>query len=242
LPGSGPPCSFARVIRTGTLEAGKSNRRHLVLANGTGYWRTDFIGKPGADVDMPQAFLVEQDADSVILPHFHERDQFQVVVEGSGSLGRHEVRPVSVHYASRHTGYGPITAGPRGLWYFSLRAMTDPGAHFLPEEREKLERGPKLNLLADPVTGGDAPVEELLAPRPDGVAAWALRVPPGTEVSPPVHAGGPRYYVVVSGEMLVGNERLPRFATVFVGGNDASFEARAGGEALTVLALQYPAG
>jgi hypothetical protein len=229
------------VIATGTLEAGRSNRRHLVLANGTGYWRTDFIGKPGAEAGMPQAFLVEQDADTVILPHFHERDQFQVVVAGGGSLGRHEVSPVSVHYASRHTGYGPITAGPEGLWYFSLRAQTDPGAHFLPEEREKLERGPKLNLLADPVTAGNAPLETLLEPRADGIAAWMLRVAPGASVEPPSHQGGPRYYVVISGEMLVGGANLPGLATVFVSADETQFRATAGGAGLEVLALQYPA-
>jgi quercetin dioxygenase-like cupin family protein len=229
------------VIATGTLEAGRSNRRHLVLANGTGYWRTDLIGRPGGDKQAPQAFLVEQDPGSVILPHFHERDQFQVVVDGSGSLGRHEVRPISVHYASRHTGYGPITAGPDGLWYFSLRALTDPGARFLPEEREKLERGPKLNLLADPVTQGDARLEEVIAPRPDGIAAWMLRLAPGARLEPPAHAGGPRYYVVVSGEMLVDAALLPRLATVFVSAGETRFKASAGGAGLEALALQYPA-
>lgn len=234
------------MIRTGTVEAGKANRRHLVLANGTGYWRTDLIGKPGGEASgasagpySPQAFLVEQDPDTVILPHFHERDQFQVVVEGGGSLGRHEVKPVSVHYAAKHTGYGPITAGPQGLWYFSLRAMTDPGAHFLPEEREKMARGAKLNLLADPVSEGGAAVEEILAPRPDGIAAWMLRVGPDASMKPPA-AEGSRFYVVCAGEMIVGEERLPRLGTAFVTAEEA-FAVHAGAEGLEVLALQYPA-
>jgi hypothetical protein len=233
------------VIRTGTLEHARSSRRHLTLANGTGYWKSDFIlGQEG-----PQAFLVEQDPNTVILPHFHQRDQFQVVVAGEGMLGRHAVRPISVHYAGRHTGYGPINAGAGGLSYFSLRAATDPGALFLPESRSRMEGVRKRHLLADPSKVADAAalaarreaaIEPLLAPQPDGIAAWFLRAPPGFSVtSPEPTPKGDRFYVVATGEMAVGEQRLPALSVTFVPAAASSFEALAGTGGLEVLVLQF---
>lgn len=219
------------MIRTGTLELAQANRRHLHLANGTGYWRSDLI-VAGDDADggwRPQAFLVEQDAGSVILPHFHEENEFQVVVDGDGEFGRHPVRPVMVHYAGRHTGYGPIKSGSRGLWYFSLRAIADPGARFLPQARGEMEKGPKRQLLG-----------ETIEPQPDGIAAWMLRVPPGKPVQPPVHPGGAaRFYVVIEGELQWQGERLPRFAAAFVSGEEIH-GALAGDAGVRLLALQFP--
>jgi len=227
------------MIRTGTLDAAKANRRHHTLANGTGYWRSDLIAGSAGDTTAPQAFLVEQEADSVILPHFHVRDQFQVVVNGEGSLGRHAVRSVSVHYAARHTGYGPITSGTNGLWYLSLRPQTDPGAKFLPEARGEMQPGPRLNLLTDPVEPGSAPTQVLLEPRPDGIAAWMLHVEPGASAQPPAHPGGGRYYIVVAGEMHVGETRLPQFSAAYVTADEEDFALRAGADGLDVLALQF---
>src|SRR5438093_9977447 len=139
------------MIRTGTLEKARAERRHHILPNGTGYWRNGLIASPAEDAVAPQAFLVEQDPGTVIEPHFHLQDEFQVMVGGSGSLGRHAVQPVSVHYAGAHTGYGPITAGSDGLDYFTLRARMDSGAQFLPGARDKMQRVPKRHLLGNPV-------------------------------------------------------------------------------------------
>src|SRR5688572_22188693 len=125
------------MIRTGTLEKARAERRHLILPNGTGYWRNGLITSPPEDSIAPQAFLVEQDAGTVIEPHFHVENEFQVIVAGSGSLGRAAVEPVVVHYAGGHTGYGPISAGRDGLSYFTLRTRMDPGAHFLPGARDR---------------------------------------------------------------------------------------------------------
>ena len=166
------------VIRTCTLEEARANRRHLVLANGAGYWRSDFIrGERG-----PQAFLVEQDPNSEILTHYHEENEFQVFVKGGGTMGRSAIIPTTVHYAGRHTGYGPIHSGPQGLWYFSLRANTDPGARFLPEWRDRMEKGPKRHLMG-------ATIE----PQPDGIAAWV-----SSKNDFPARPGAARFYIDLS--------------------------------------------
>jgi quercetin dioxygenase-like cupin family protein len=54
--------------------------------------------KPPADDALhPMAFLVEKRPGAVIRPHFHQADQFQVVVAGRGMLGDHEFSDGSVH-------------------------------------------------------------------------------------------------------------------------------------------------
>lgn len=237
------------MLQFGTLAGAQANRRHLRLANGAGYWRSDLIrandgvAAGGADDATgpwrPQAFLVEQDPGSEILPHFHEEDEFQVVVEGEGRFGRHEVTPVTVHYAGRHTGYGPILSGPRGLWYFSLRARTDPGARFLPEWRDRMDRGPKRHILAAPVPADGPASATVIAPQPDGIAAWVTYAAPGRALEAPApRAAGARYYLVLSGALESGSATLPVFSAAFAGGD--GFRPTAGPEGARVLVLQFP--
>lgn len=207
------------MIRTGTLQSAQANRRHLRLANGTGYWRSDFIRTEPAEAGWtPQAFLVEQDANQTILPHYHEQNEFQVVVNGRGKFGRHDVDPVTVHYAGRHTGYGPLDAGPEGLWYFSLRARTDPGARFLPEWRDRIDRTqPKRHLMG-----------RTIDPQPDGIAAWLIEKP----MEAP--KGAARYYLVLCGEISWKNEKLPPLSVAFA---DEPFLFEGKG---SVLCMQFP--
>jgi hypothetical protein len=140
------------VILTGTLEASRANRNHRRLPNGAGFWRSELITVD----DGAQVFLVEQEPHTVALPHFHFQDEFQVFVGGDGTLGRHPVRPITVHYANRHTGYGPITAGNDGVAYMTLRARLDLGAHFLPESRRLMADVPRRNLHGAPLEPADA--------------------------------------------------------------------------------------
>jgi hypothetical protein len=236
------------MIRTGTPDAAAANRRKLRLPNGTGYFRSEFIASPFDAAPAPQSFLVEQDPDSVILPHFHVQNEFQVVVQGSGSIGRHPVRPLTVHYTGAHTGYGPITAGPGGLWYFTLRPAMDPGALFLPESRGRMQKGPKRHLLGRPLVVSEdcarrtgASCEVALAPQADGIGGWMLRIPPGGALAAPVLARGfGRFYLVASGRARVTGAMLARLATVFVTPEEEPVEVRAGAEGAEVLVLQFP--
>ncbi|MGQ0654353.1 MAG: hypothetical protein ACT4P4_19155 [Betaproteobacteria bacterium] len=234
------------MIRTGTIEKAREGRRHHVLPNGTGYWRNGLITSPGGEPVSPQAFLVEQDPNSVIEPHFHQENEFQVVVEGNGFLGRHVVEPVRVHYAGAHTGYGPITAGPKGLSYFTLRARTDSGAQFLPGARDTMQKGPKRHALGKavpPLAPADlaalrAPETiEIWPPQEDGVCAWMLRIGPNATSATPGQRDTSRYLLVIGGVLLLDGERLPRFATVFARETPA---LRAADEGVEVLVLQFP--
>jgi len=236
------------MIRIGTLEDSRRNRRKHTLANGTGYFKSELISSE-FDVPLgPHAFLVEQDADSVILPHFHVENEFQVVVQGGGSFGRHPVAPLTVHYAGAYTGYGPITAAGEGLWYFTLRANMEHGAQFLPEARDKMPRGaPKRHLLGTSAAGADcaslaaASVQTVIEPQTDGIAAWMLRIPSGTASKAPAHPGGKgRFYLVCSGTLRWEGAELGRWANVFVSAHEEPVELLAGEHGAEVLAMQYP--
>jgi hypothetical protein len=237
------------MILTGTLEKARATRRHHVLPNGTGYWRNGLIASPPEDAVAPQAFLVEQDPGTVIEPHFHLENEFQVMVGGSGSLGRHAVEPVGVHYAGAHTGYGPITAGSAGLAYFTLRARMDSGAQFLPGARDRMQRVPKRHLLGHAgrpseasalAARREAEVVTVLAPQEDGIAAWLLRLPAGSSTATPVHPGGGRFLLVIGGVLELNGERLPGLATAFVCAEEAAAPVRAGNAGLELLVLQFP--
>lgn len=236
------------MIRTGTPGEAAANRRKLTLANGTGYYKSEFIASPFGEALAPQSFLVEQDPDSVILPHFHVQNEFQVVVKGSGEIGRHKVRPLSVHYAGAHTGYGPITADSGGLWYFTLRPAMDQGALFLPESRDKMQKGPKRHVMGRPLSVSEdcarrsEPVcEEALPPQADGIGGWLLRIPPeGTLAAPSLANGLGRFYVITSGRARVTGAMLGLFATVFVTPEEEPVEVQAGAEGAEVLVLQFP--
>lgn len=231
------------MIRTGTIEKARAGRKHHVLPNGTGYWRNGLISSAPHDDVSPQAFLVEQDPNTTIEPHFHQENEFQVVVEGNGLLGRRVVEPVRVHYAGAHTGYGPISAGPKGLAYFTLRARSDPGARFLPGARDRMQKGPKRHLLAEayapanPAALVATRVVDLWEPQPDGVGAWMLRIEPDQTAPVPGHPGATRYLLVICGTLLFNGERLPRFATAFT---DEPAPLRAGDEGVELLVLQFP--
>ena len=236
------------MIRSAAIDGEQANRRHVTLPNGTGYWRSDLLISTEGDAPAPQAFLIEQDPQTLIRPHFHAQDQFQVVAEGGGTIGRHVLAPVSVHFASRYTGYGPIASSDRGLSYFTFRAVTTPHAYFLPESRDKLPDTPKRNLFSDPIPVSDTntvrarrdiAIETMLEPQSDGVAAWLWRIPPDAvhRVEAP---GADRFYLVCEGALAAPQGTLPRFATAFVSAEEPDFDIVAAAEGLELLVLQFP--
>jgi hypothetical protein len=191
----------------------------------------------------------------IIVPHFHEVDQFQVFVSGSGSLGRQAAAgPLAVHYADHHTGYGPINASAQGFSYFTLRARTDPGAVYLhkPGYRERLKPSKKRHGVADGLSLSTEPVlmsrKEIAAEKllgdldgSDGLAASLIRMGPGmTLTGPDPVATGGQHYLVVNGSLEMGGEEYAGWSTVFVPATDPALELRAGPKGLEVMLLQYP--
>lgn len=119
--------------------------RTLRLPNGGEYVKRVYVGqfeKPiTPDPLQAQIYSVGQFPGTVVDTHYHAVEQWQVFVDGSGTLGRHSALPGALHYVDRYTGYGPIVAGPRGLTYFTIRAMSDPGAQFLDRQEARAFEG-----------------------------------------------------------------------------------------------------
>jgi hypothetical protein len=204
---------------------------------------------PGAH-PQPQAYVVEQAPGWVLRQHYHSAHQFQVVSDGSGFIGRTAVAPVVVHYASPETGYGPITAGPQGLSYHTLRPCHDEQTRYLPESRELMRAGLAkhhgMTAVVEPLPGpllrSDAlRVEELMQATADGARVWRVCLPAGTGfAAEALRASGPRYYYLMAGQLLMGDEALGARSVCF-SRDEPNLVLRAGADGVDLLVLQFPA-
>ena len=60
----------------GTQATQQARRRHLTLPNGTGYYKGEYLQESAcAAADAPHVFLIEQDPNTTILPHFHQQNK-----------------------------------------------------------------------------------------------------------------------------------------------------------------------
>jgi hypothetical protein len=244
------------------------NRRRGMAGDGVTFWHTLYLGtsrhnmRPGEadpprDALFPMAFLVEQDPGTTAHAHFHQQDQFQIVVNGAGTMGLHDAGPVTVHFTGAYTAYGPIKADPdRGIWYMTLRNGFDPGARFMEkaENRAALRAIPgrvHREAVAGPLPPATLPsvapatetsaTETLLGPDPDGMGAWRYRLAPGQAVLGPDPATGRgQYWVVVGGSMHRDGQHLTLRSLAFVHPDEAPFTAIAGATGLEVVAMQFP--
>jgi mannose-6-phosphate isomerase-like protein (cupin superfamily) len=202
------------------------------------------------------AFLVEKEPHAVTKPHFHEADQYQVIVQGGGRLGTHDVGTVAVHYTDAWSAYGPIVAADEGISWFTLRNTWDSGARYMPAAREQLRAARTQNFAHREATAAPMPVAsaeqlartELLSSAtvieqtPDGMATWRYRLPPGSSVSgPDPHHGGGQFWIVLSGSASAGEAALlPPNSCVFVAPGDGALTMIAGDGGAEALCMQFP--
>ncbi len=212
-------------------------------------WRVPLF-ESAASHCAPNAKIIEQDPGCRIPPHFHTCHQFQVVTAGSGLLGRTPVRPLTVHYTSEETGYGPIEAGAQGLSYYVLRPQRDPGARFMPGARDEMRPGlPRHHAVSAPVDVRSerdllelaAPVvDECLPASPQGMAVWRVALPPGGFLGDGQLPGaGSRFYLVTAGAVQAREGAL---STGSVGFTDRAepLTLQAAPAGAEVLVLQFP--
>ena len=246
------------LIATSIAEA--NERRQVVDVHGQEYLLREFVGavprrgtyvegNEANDNGLPQGFLVSQPPGSVTPPHFHETNQFQVFVGGSGRLGKRRADPVTVQFAGGHTPYGPIAAEDRGIRYFTLRQAWDPGAKYMPAMRSRLVRGKQRQRLAPRVERpaaaslcdlGTPAIETLIALEADGMGAELVRLGPGMRTSRPCGGGG-QYQVVIAGTLAHGGAQLPQLSCRFGTADEPECEFEAGPGGVAVLTLQFPA-
>ena len=239
-----------------SAEQAAVNRRRGSAADGVTFWHTLYLGTtrynmapgtpdPDAKAFFPMAFLVEQDPGSTATSHYHQQDQFQLVVGGHGIMGTHEVAPLTVHFSGAYTAYGPIKADPAaGVHYFTLRNGFDPGARFMsnPDNRATL-RGIPDRKHREAVNGPLPPdsAETVIPQEADGMGAWRYRIAAGESLTGPDPATGRgQYWIVAGGSMRVGNENLDRLSMAFVTPEEGPLAVTAGPDGLDVVAMQFP--
>lgn len=248
------------ILTADSVAARAANRRKT--GNG---WNTAFIGQnrntlregeapPDSGTLYPMAFLVEKDAGAVVRPHFHEADQFQVVVQGGGRLGLHDIGTVAVHYTDAWSAYGPIVAADEGVSWFTLRNTWDPGAKYMPAARSELRAARARHQHRETTSGPMAAWSETALARlsavarvtemetADGMAAWRFRLPAAAAaMGPDPGNGGGQFWLVLAGTACcAGSAPLQAESCVFVGPTDVPLSATAGAGGAEVLCVQFP--
>ena len=213
-----------------------SATRRRASSNGTGFWLTTYVGAnrytaaeqtpPGPGTIYPMAFLVEQDPDAVVGAHYHQADQFQVMVAGGGRLGRHDVAAGDVHFAGAWSAYGPLAAGTTGLTYFTLRNGWDPGARYMEfaDNRAALRALPRRH-------------REQIGSI-DGTQRFRLAAGERIDGPDPADAAG-QFWLVLSGTLQCDEQTLSERSCVFLHPHNPPFNAHATADA-NLLLLQFP--
>lgn len=200
----------------------------------------------------PSVFLVRYQKGTWSSAHFHTVDQFNVVVEGKGMFGRHEIGPYHVHFSNAYTAYGPLEPDKEEGWAFlTVRTRYDPGAQRLPEGQEKLKSVPgrrpwqvtrKVHFTAD--TSTDlvphlAPIADLCDER--GLYTAALDLPAdGTVVLPDPSSGDGQYVIVLEGSVVLDHREHHALTAVHIDSAEPAFNVRAGPNGLKGLVLNFP--
>jgi len=224
----------------------KAGRKQREIPGGYA-WRTDFIRPPEGVKDAPMAFLAEGTPGRVIPMHFHDVDQFQVIVSGGGALGKHALQIHAVHFSRAHTPYGPLVANHEGLGFLTLRAQWDPGAQYLPGSRDKLQgvQGRKPWQVTEiPVFGGadEVNVHAFSDIRnAEGLAAWSLSLKPHAQaVTPDPSASNGQYLIVTRGSLEYQSREYGAISIAFIRPNEGGFPLLAGAQGVEALVLNYP--
>ncbi len=215
-------------------------------------YNTSFIDHSKEHMGAPNVFMIESSENRILDTHFHDVDQFQIVVGGGGKLGKHTLAPYSVHFARAFTPYGPLVSGPGpGVAYVTLRARACPtgGAQRLPAHREKLEK--MTGRQPWQVTG----VPRFVAPGADGVgmrlidglkddkglAGYALSMNPGAKtLGPDTAVGDGQYVVVLKGSLIHEGVEKKGITVIHLDPKDGAFPIVAGPQGLQGLVLNFP--
>ncbi|HAT36121.1 MAG TPA: hypothetical protein DCS82_10415 [Rhodospirillaceae bacterium] len=181
----------------------------------------------------------------VIDPHFHDVDQFQVVVAGDGRMGKQKVAPITFQYADAYTPYGPIVGNDDGISFFTLRPIASGGHWVMPGNRDKMPGPAGRNiaglfdhevLLTDE---GKTQREALMDPQEDGVDAVGFRFGPNAECQTEASTGGGQYILVCSGTIERDGKIFEANSLMHVEAGEDAPTLRSGKDGANVLVMQF---
>jgi hypothetical protein len=239
-----------------SIHEARSNRRERPIRSAPGVpgghiFRSDLIPETGdAESDSPNCKLIEQQPHGVLQSHFHIVDQFQIMVAGDGLLGKHQVAPYTVHFAAKHTGYGPITAGEQGLHYMVFRLGKDAGAGYLPEQRGDMKDLPRRHVMGAPVGClNDAKRAALagtvehkaIAMQADGLCATIYQAPAQQSiVAPEPISGRGQFIYIAAGSAVRENQKHEAGTAIFIASTDSQATLTTGPLGAEILVMQFP--
>ena len=246
----------------------QERRHHYQLPNGTNTWISSYIGfnsverrtlgMPAHDpVDFPPplepiAFLVEQEANSRLPGHYHQADQFQVFIAGTGFFGTKPITGLTVHYAMAFTPYAPIQATHTPIEYYTLRNGWDPGARWMPEHKAGLmdRKHPYRHgvcvlpqLLQNSVDAKlDNVKEECVVPfAEDGLGATLYQTNrPASICGPAPSTGRGQYWLVLQGQCTINGDTATTQSLIFIAPNEPAPSITAHAQGVAILMMQFP--
>ena len=235
------------MIAIGTRAHGKAKRRQLPNMK-EHFYKSEWLEAGDDTVLSPTAFLVEQPPHCTLEPHFHRQNQFQVFVEGNGTIGSQPLDCVLVHYAGAYTGYGPVISGPQGIKYFTIRSVCESGYIPATQAREKMVRGPKRHLTVGPVEVSSPPQDaqpgQTLALHPfetDGLGVGYLQLVSGGQLHFDRHPASDGVFVfVLQGQLKLHDHSLAAWEMFFISRDEPVPDCIAGEQGAQILTLHCP--
>jgi rubredoxin len=233
-----------------TYDDAKVNQRVKMSHDGSSRnLSTPLLGKRG-DPSLPLASLATFPPHRVSSPHFHNVPQFQIMLDGKGRMGRHDIKTNSVHFSHPYTPYGPFTSTDKdSLTCLILRSRPDTGAQHDPAAIAALNQMPDRNPwqvthdVSLPELGSASVALQVVPELDDNgmPTTYALRMKPGATVLTPDPTIGEGLFVVVEkGSLLHDNKEARALTLVWVSTHEKPFEIRAGSEGLEGLILRFP--
>jgi hypothetical protein len=220
--------------------------RDVKTPKGQGSVRT-YFGEILKVHEGPQGFLVDwTNPGARIDPHFHDVDQFQVVVRGTGRIGKKAIAPITFHYADAFTPYGPIVAEGEGIGFFTLRVAPSSGIWPMPGSRRFMPGRAGRNIAglfrvdAGLPEAGGVRRESLIPATTDGMMAEGLTLGSGATARGPGSNGGGQYAVLCRGSIVEHGKVLGENALLWVRPGEKPPVFSAGPAGARILVLEFP--
>ncbi len=239
------------MIQIAAHEDFKSRKVERDIAGGHKGWRTEYIGFSKDQPNLAQAWLLECTPQRLLRAHYHGTDQFQVIIDGEGAMGKHKLAPNLVHFSKAHTPYGPIIWSDKGLGLLTIRPRKDTlgGPQFMPDSREKLANIPsrKPMQVSTHVTypevdqaGGLTRLESIKDD--NGLAVFTGKLKPGAGLKCPSAANTDgQFILVMGGSLAYQNKAYHAFSIAYVTPDENAFTLQAGEQGVDVAVLNFPA-
>ena len=208
----------------------------------------DVVGVRPAYVDghvqdsnhKPHVILAEYVPGRVTPPHYHEIKQFQFFLAGSGTLGKHPLRPGTIHWTNAYTIYGPLVAGEEGLTYIVLRQEPDPIVRYMPKSESLRPKRKRREVVAD-IDFSQQVSGPIAGPFEDGLEMYRECLPEGSELpfSAPEHGDG-QGGVIVGGSLVKDGQSYDLWSCVWADRGEEIRGLRAGPGGADIVVLRFP--